>query len=830
MPNPFYSLSLGGSADTWFGIDSIGQIYKYSANMDTKVKFGNPLPTVVGGYGMYKIQKCINRWYVGTVWYTTISYYSDNNCITWNTVASLTANPSAQITDIIIYKNVCILAQNSLTILSYSTDNTTWNTISYSYFFSNFIGHISEGGFGILVGSSGDSNLYRIKVDLTNLSSPVISELTPITAFAGVVLAGVSYLADNTAIISTRNEIFTSVSPYTVITNSRTISGATSILTNKRYNYCIQLTTSSPNTTIYKLDLNLNILSTLLTFTGFFGKSYIGEPNFLNDQTPIACDAGYRLFDWKTQTLSALKTDVISIYPFIEDPTQLVYTFPSNLVSNVTITNISPSNKKGAIRTYNISSGTIPPGLTLNSITGIFSGTPTTVGTYTFVVSGSNIYGSTSYTVSSLSVNIAAPVISSYSNTGQTFTMNSSITVMSPTVSVGPTSYSISPALPTGISLNTTTGVISGTPTVIVSSTTYDITATNAGGASSPFPITFSVNNQAVPVISSYSNTEQTFTINTAITVMTPTVINQVINYSVSPPLPNGLSINISTGVIGGTPSGLSSTTYNVIATNAGGNSIAFNILINVVPSVGFTPTDIAGLQFWFDGQDATTTNNGISLTGFKNKVNGNAGIIENTVAYNTTLGSQAKKSYTLSTTNSRMYVSVPLSTWTGSGAGSYFTNIFVCLATTSLNGGFNRWMTIASSTTGESGVYMLCPVSNGGATTIDGYVGGWAGATVTFNPLKPFIMIVRQSSNSSFYQQRTITYNDGATPIDSGWVTGGALFSLNSTSQFVYLGTPQASLSQNISYGEAMTYNSNLTNTDITNLISYFRLKYEFN
>jgi len=46
-------------------------------------------------------------------------------------------------------------------------------------------------------------------------------------------------------------------------------------------------------------------------------------------------------------------------------------------------------------------------------------------------------------------------------------------------------SYSISPALPAGLLLNTGTGVISGTPSAAAASAIYTVTATNAGGSTS---------------------------------------------------------------------------------------------------------------------------------------------------------------------------------------------------------------------------------------------------------------------------------------------------------------------------------------------------------
>jgi hypothetical protein len=46
----------------------------------------------------------------------------------------------------------------------------------------------------------------------------------------------------------------------------------------------------------------------------------------------------------------------------------------------------------------------------------------------------------------------------------------------------GELTYTIAPALPTGISINATTGVISGSPTATSAQTTYTVTATNTAG------------------------------------------------------------------------------------------------------------------------------------------------------------------------------------------------------------------------------------------------------------------------------------------------------------------------------------------------------------
>lgn len=77
---------------------------------------------------------------------------------------------------------------------------------------------------------------------------------------------------------------------------------------------------------------------------------------------------------------------------------------------------------------------------------------------------------------------IAAPSALSYT-VPSPLTQDAAITPVSPSVTGTVDSYSVSPALPAGLSLNTTTGVISGTPTANQGATTYTVTATNAGGS-----------------------------------------------------------------------------------------------------------------------------------------------------------------------------------------------------------------------------------------------------------------------------------------------------------------------------------------------------------
>lgn len=75
---------------------------------------------------------------------------------------------------------------------------------------------------------------------------------------------------------------------------------------------------------------------------------------------------------------------------------------------------------------------------------------------------------------------------------------NESNLYLAPTLSGTVTSYSISPALPAGLSLNTNTGVISGTPIAPTSGPqTYTITAKGAGGSSTTKQVSINVTGYA---------------------------------------------------------------------------------------------------------------------------------------------------------------------------------------------------------------------------------------------------------------------------------------------------------------------------------------------
>jgi Putative Ig domain len=241
-----------------------------------------------------------------------------------------------------------------------------------------------------------------------------------------------------------------------------------------------------------------------------------------------------------------------------------------------------------APRTWSPGTGALPPGLSLSS-TGVISGTPTLVGVFNFTV---QLRDSTPVTVSSqqltitvipgpLLVQLAGDLTKGSVNVFYLYTLQ---------VAGGAQPYTwklASGALPTGLSLNTSTGAISGTPTqygafsftgratdtqpVSVTSGTLRIVIDPA-----PLGITTSGDLAAGKL-----NTDYSF-------LMVATGGRPPYTWALasgSGPLPPGLTLNANTGVISGKPTatGLFSFTVNVFDTVPNGYTSS-QLRITVLP------------------------------------------------------------------------------------------------------------------------------------------------------------------------------------------------------------------------------------------------------
>lgn len=136
----------------------------------------------------------------------------------------------------------------------------------------------------------------------------------------------------------------------------------------------------------------------------------------------------------------------------------------------------------------------LPAGLTVNTSTGVINGTPTTAGTYNVTISATNGGGTTSKTLTiTINSGVSAPVISSSATATGTAGASFSYAI---TATNTPTTFGAT-ALPSGLSVNTSTGLISGTPAT-AGTYTSTVSATNAGGTATK-QVTITINPAVVP-------------------------------------------------------------------------------------------------------------------------------------------------------------------------------------------------------------------------------------------------------------------------------------------------------------------------------------------
>ena len=128
---------------------------------------------------------------------------------------------------------------------------------------------------------------------------------------------------------------------------------------------------------------------------------------------------------------------------------------------------------------------TLPPGLSFTASSRQLSGTPTghqTAASYTYTVTDAN--GDTATAV--FNITITQDNTPSFANDAtiadKVYVKDSAITTVTLPAATGgdtPLTYSLSPALPTGLSFDASSRQLSGTPTVLKAETTYTYTVTD---------------------------------------------------------------------------------------------------------------------------------------------------------------------------------------------------------------------------------------------------------------------------------------------------------------------------------------------------------------
>ena len=158
---------------------------------------------------------------------------------------------------------------------------------------------------------------------------------------------------------------------------------------------------------------------------------------------------------------------------------------------------LAASGGSGTYTTWSIKSGTLPGALSLNSSTGVISGTPTTSGTSNFTVQVTDSKGATGSANLSITIQ-AAPIITPTSLLDGKVNIAYSQTLAASSGSGAYTTWAItSGALPVGLSLLSmpgflSTGVISGTPTTSGTSS-FTVQVTDSKGVTGSLNLSITI-------------------------------------------------------------------------------------------------------------------------------------------------------------------------------------------------------------------------------------------------------------------------------------------------------------------------------------------------
>jgi uncharacterized protein YhjY with autotransporter beta-barrel domain len=316
--------------------------------------------------------------------------------------------------------------------------------------------------------------------------------------------------------------------------------------------------------------------------------------NYQATYTPGACQVGGDTFTYRASGNggnTSTRTATVSIANPASPPV-INSAAPPAGKTGVSYSHTVTVSACTSLVTFSVFSGSLPPGLALNTSSGAITGTPTTLGTFNGTIRATYVGGQFDSQAFSITITQGPPAITSGATAGNA-AVGVAYSGYTITATNSPTSYGGS-GLPPGLSVVPATGAVTGVPSN-ASGSPYVATLTASNGVlpDGTKLVTFNV----APAISSAAsaNGQTGVAFNYQIT---PGPGPAYTSYAALDPLPPGLTLNSGSGAITGVPTTQGSTPVRLTGTTgAGATSAQFTLTINIGlgPPVITSPLIAAG-------------------------------------------------------------------------------------------------------------------------------------------------------------------------------------------------------------------------------------------
>ncbi|MBK7927733.1 MAG: putative Ig domain-containing protein [Bryobacterales bacterium] len=292
------------------------------------------------------------------------------------------------------------------------------------------------------------------------------------------------------------------------------------------------------------------------------------------------------MYDFTLQVTDASGFVVTRLYTLVVAPPLSITTaeaLPTAAVGLAYSTQLVAAGGAPPYVNWVVTTGSLPPGIALNAATGLLSGTPTTTGSFAFLVQvrdSANQTASKGFTLvvnAGLSITTTAQPPTGTLGTAYTFALAAAGGTQPYTWSVATGS------LPSGLSLNTTTGAITGTPTA-AGSTTFTIEVKDAAGQTARAPYTIGgplrpLHHQSHRAAHGHGPRPYTVTF-LASGGTTPYANWRIISGSV----PAALVLNAATGVLSGAPAAAGDFSFTIAVNDATARTVSKAFTLTVLP------------------------------------------------------------------------------------------------------------------------------------------------------------------------------------------------------------------------------------------------------